>query len=117
MARPLSTALVGSLMLVLGLAPGLVACASYRGARLYAAGNTSLDHGEVDQAVAQLEQAAALVPHASEIQNDLGVAYLAAGRSADARRAFERAVDLDCDNKSATANLRALRRGGASPTP
>ena len=55
--------------------------------------------------MADLERAAALAPHASEIQNHLGLAYAASGREGDALRAFRRAVDLDCDNRQALHNL------------
>ena len=53
-------------------------------------------------------------PDASEIQNHLGLAYVEAGREADALRAFQRAVALDCDNQAARQNLRAAEaRAGA----
>ena len=52
-------------------------------------------------------------PQASEIHNHLGIAYLGVGRTEDARRSFERAVALDCDNRAAQSNLRAL--AGRSP--
>ena len=39
----------------------------------------------------------ALVPHLSEIQNDLGVAYTEAERDAEALAAFQRGVELDCE--------------------
>jgi Flp pilus assembly protein TadD len=67
--------------------------------------------------VADLERAAALVPAASEVQNHLGLAYAAAGRDADARAAFERAVELDCENAAAGQNLRAARRRAAGAQP
>jgi Flp pilus assembly protein TadD len=82
-------------------------CASYRGARLYESGTRALDRGDAAAAVADLEQAARLVPDASEVQNHLGLAYAAAGRSGDALLAFRRAVALDCDNQAAQHNLRA----------
>ncbi|MDX1648387.1 MAG: tetratricopeptide repeat protein [Myxococcota bacterium] len=96
-------------LLVLGLAALVLAagCSSLRGGRLYVSGSEALERGETARAIAELEEAAALVPHASEIQNHLGLAYAAAGRDADALRAFRRAVDLDCDNDAAQANLRA----------
>ena len=83
----------------------VVGCASYRGARLYQSGSAALERGEVERAVADLERSAALVPHASEVQNHLGLAYGAAGRDEDALRAFRRAVELDCDNQQAVHNL------------
>ena len=82
-------------------------CAGLQGARLYASGSEALERGDTPRAVADLERAAALVPHASEVQNHLGVAYAGAGRHDDALRAFRRAVALDCDNTAARRNLRA----------
>ncbi len=91
-------------------------CASIEGGRLYTSGTDALERGDVESAVDALEHAADLVPQASEIQNHLGLAYQAAGRSVDARTAFERAVDLDCDNAAARHNLAAIEgwAGGAS---
>ncbi len=81
-----------------------------RGARHFAAGNDALAESDTTRAVQELERAAVLVPHASEIQNHLGIAYLAEGRSQLAETAFERAVELDCENVAAEANLQRLRR-------
>ncbi len=95
---------------------------AFRGARHYAIGSEALVRGETRRAVDELEQAARLVPHASEIQNHLGLAFEAEERPAAARRAFERAIELDCENEAAHANLarlmRASRESGAeSETP
>jgi Flp pilus assembly protein TadD len=106
--RPLALAL--ALLLSAALALG---CATWRGARLYASGSEALERGETARAVADLEQAAQLVPHASEVQNHLGLAYAAAGRPDDARHAFERAVELDCDNEAAARNLHRAQAGAA----
>ena len=95
-------------LLLLALA-ALAGCASFEGARLYRSGTQALDAGDAPRAVADLERAAALVPHGSEIQNHLGLAYDAAGRPAAARSAYQRAVDLDCDNLAARRNLEAAR--------
>lgn len=114
MRRRIETAAAVALVAVL-LAAAL-GCATYRGARLYQQGSAALERGEVDRAVAHLERAATLVPHASEVQNHLGLAYYAAGRDEDALRAFRRAVELDCDNEQAAHNLartEALLVGGA----
>jgi Flp pilus assembly protein TadD len=98
---------------LLGL--GATGCASVEGARLYGRGSEALARGDAAAAVADLERAAALVPHASEIQNHLGLAYGQAGREADALAAFRRAVALDCDNEAAQRNLRAAEaRTGAA---
>jgi Flp pilus assembly protein TadD len=86
-------------------------CASYRGARLYHAGTLSLEKGDTRLAISQLEEAASLVPQASEIENHLGLAYLEDGRRPDALRAFERAVELDCSNAAARENLAATSAG------
>lgn len=82
-----------------------------RAARYYAAGTRALDRGDVRGAIEALEQAARFVPDASEIQNHLGLAYWSGGRSDDALRALERAVELDCGNEAARANLARLRAG------
>lgn len=99
-------------VLVLGLASvGLAACASFDGARHYRNGSDALERGEVGQAITELEQAAVLLPEASEVRNHLGIAYLEAGRSDEALREFEEAVSLDCTNDAAVHNLRAMQSG------
>lgn len=105
--RPLCAAL---LALLLG-----TGCAAYRGAQLYRSGSRALERGEAETAIADLERAAQLVPHASEVQNHLGLAYDLAGRHADARAAYARAVELDCDNAAASRNLAAARQREAAP--
>ena len=70
-----------ALGLVLVAAPG---CASFAGARLYRSGSQALERGDAEQAIADLERAAELVPHASEVQNHLGLAYAAAANVAPA---------------------------------
>lgn len=100
-----------SLFLLAPLLPGLAGCASYRGARLYHEGTQSLERGDASLAISQLEEAASLVPQASEIQNHLGLAYLEGGDEKKAERAFGRAVELDCDNAAARENLMALTAG------
>lgn len=89
---------------------GLAGCATFQAGRLYTRGSDALARGENERAITDLERAAALAPHASEIQNHLGLAYQAAGRHEEARTAFERAVDLDCNNHAASSNLAASRR-------
>src|SRR5204862_1748691 len=76
----------------------LLSCSAIEGARLYREGTQALERGDADSAVRSLERAAERVPQASEVQNHLGLAYLASGRRDDAVRAFERAVALDCNN-------------------
>ncbi len=91
-------------------------CASLEGARLVRSGNQALDRGDVATAIVRFEEAVTRVPEAAPAHNNLGVAYLAAGRTADAERAFERAVALDCSHEPAQRNLRALR-GAPSSSP
>jgi Flp pilus assembly protein TadD len=91
-----------ALALVLVSAPG---CASFAGARLYQSGSQALERGDSEQAIADLERAAELVPQASEVRNHLGLAYASAGRQREAATAFRRAVELDCDNAAARRNL------------
>jgi len=100
-------------LLLLPLLGGLSACATFEGARLYGSGSRALERGDAAGAIRDLERAAALVPHASEVQNHLGLAYLSAGRPGDARAAFERALALDCENGAARTNLRAAVAAGA----
>ena len=85
-------------------------CANFRAAKLYQSGTRALDQGEVASAIQDLEAAEQLAPGASEIQNHLGLAYREAGRSGDALKAFERAVELDCENEAAQRNLEQARR-------
>ena len=99
---------------ILLAALSLAGCASFRGARLYDSGTSALERGDSARAVADLEQAALLVPQASEVHNHLGLAYLQAERPDDALAAFRHAVALDCDNQAAQHNLRAAEaRAGA----
>ncbi len=103
--------LVGILVLA-GVAMGCESSAmrAFRGARHYAAGTEALTRSDPVLAISELEQAASLVPHASEIQNHLGLAYWADGRPQEARSAFETAVKLDCENVAARTNLERLLR-------
>lgn len=84
---------------------GLSSCAGFQAAQLYGSGTEALDRGEAELAIRDLERAAELAPEASEVQNHLGLAYDAAGRQGEARAAYQRAVDLDCENQAAQANL------------
>lgn len=100
-------ALLGLLILFLLAAPGCQsdAAIAFRGARHYSAGNHALERGDAALAIEELRQAAALLPAASEVQNHLGLAHLARGDEGLAREAFERAIELDCDNQAARINL------------
>jgi len=103
--------------LVVALVLALSGCTSFQGARLYRSGTLALDRGDTETAIADLERAADLVPAASEVQNHLGLAYAAAGRDAEARAAFERAIELDCENTAASHNLRVAERRAAEEAP
>lgn len=81
------------------------AAIAFRGARHYSAGNHALERGDAGLAIEELRRAATLLPAASEVQNHLGLAYLAQGDEGLAREAFERAIELDCDNQAARINL------------
>ena len=107
--------IVGSMLVTNGCqSPPLDAM---RGAQFYASGTQSLRAGNSAIAIRDLLRAAELVPHASEIQNHLGLAYWAEGDQEQARLAFDRAIELDCGNTAALENRIALeeednRHGG-----
>jgi lipoprotein NlpI len=109
------------LIVTLGVAAAaLLGCQSFQAARHYDRGSAALEHGDVQQAISELEQARRLEPGRSEIENHLGLAYTAAGRPDAALAAFDRAVELDCTNDAAQQNLAAARAGqggadGAGP--
>ncbi len=113
--------LVVGLGLALTLVLGPIACQSgpvraFQGARYYAAGSDALERGDSDRAILELRRAAERVPHASEIQNHLGLAYLSKGEIEQARAAFEIALELDCDNRAAQMNLaRSVDRSRVIP--
>ena len=111
-----AAALLATLLLAL-LPAGLGACATIEGARFYGRGTEALERGDARGAITNLERAADLVPHGSEIHNHLGIAYAAEGRDGDALRAFRRAVALDCDNAAAQRNLRAAEAQLAAGAP
>jgi len=92
-------------------------CATWHASRLYQRGTASLDAGRPAQAIVDLEAAADLVPFASEVQNHLGLAYVAAGRDGAGLHAFQRAVALDCRNSAAQANLAAARAHAHASAP
>jgi tetratricopeptide (TPR) repeat protein len=98
---------------VIGVAFVGLGCSSLEAARLYQTGTLALDAGNSSRAVTDLEQAAALLPEASEVQNHLGLAYHAAGRFGDAELVFQRAVALDCENAAAAENLRITQARSA----
>ena len=103
--------------LALGLALLLSGCASFGATRAFQHGTDALERGEPDRAVAELERAAALAPDSSAVQNHLGIAYETANRPEEARRAYERAVTLSCENEAARHNLRAIESRAPAPDP
>ena len=106
-----------SLGLALALGLLIAGCASLGATRAFHNGTEALERGEAERAVAELERAAALVPDSSAVQNHLGIAYEASDRPEDARRAYERAVELSCENEAAQSNLRAIRARALDPDP
>lgn len=58
-------------------------------------------------------------PNKARVHNNLGHAYLLAGRDEEARQEFESALQLDPQQPEALANLRKLenKKAGASPRP
>lgn len=100
---------------VLAVGVLLVGCSPIEGARLFRDGTRALERGDSESAVRSLEAAAERTPEVSEVQNHLGIAYLSAGRRDDALRAFERAVELDCDNVAARRNLALVRGDPRAP--
>jgi Flp pilus assembly protein TadD len=59
-------------------------------------------------AVALWEDTLAKSPHKARVANNLGFAYQQAGRLAEARLAYEQAIELDPDYWRARINLEAL---------
>jgi tetratricopeptide (TPR) repeat protein len=97
------------LLAIVVLATVFLGCSSWRAARLYQSGSLALDEGRVEEALDDLERAVVLAPQASAIQNHLGLARVAADEPRAAAAAFQRAVDLDCDNAAAAENLARAR--------
>lgn len=117
------SALVSAFGLVVLAAAGCqsTSARAFVGARHYAAGTRALREGHTGPAIEELEQAARLVPQASEIQNHLGLAYWSEGRLERAEQAFQQALVLDCDNEPARLNLallhRQARKRSSGPVP
>lgn len=99
---------VALLILIGGCADLAQTQRAWTGSRLYSAGTRSLEAGDAAGAVVSLSRAADLVPHASEIQNHLGLAYWALGDWTEAVNAFDRALELDCENAAARSNRDGL---------
>ena len=90
---------------------------AWQGAQHFAAGDAALEREDPQAAIRELTLAATLVPHASEIQNHLGLAYWKAGDQVAAVRAFEAALAIDCDNQPARVNLEHLLEVSARVPP
>ncbi len=77
-----------------------------------------LPAASVEQAVVHLERAVALAPQTSPHHLELGFAYLAADRVADARKAFDRGLALPSVGKhDEAAKTRAREALAALPVP
>lgn len=98
------------LALLLAALLTLAGCAASRGASLYRAGTRAISQGDTDRAIANLEEANALLPDRSEILNHLAIAYGSAGRTEEALALFERAAELDCRNAAAASNLAVAKQ-------
>ena len=91
---------------------------AWQGAQHFSAGDAALEREDPQEAIRELTLAATLVPHATEIQNHLGLAYWKAGDELAAVRAFEAALEIDCDNQPARVNLdRLLEVSALVPPP
>ena len=112
----MKTSILSTVMALL-LTASLVGCASLRAARLYQQGTLALNAGDSARAISQLREASRLEPNATEIQNHLGLAYSIAGQHESALVAFERAIELDCENAAAAKNLAAARAADEDRKP
>lgn len=113
-------AVSGALAIALVIALATMGCEStpiraFHGARHYAAGTDALVRQDGTLAIVELERAADFVPLASEIQNHLGLAYWSDGRTQAAKIAFEKAIELDCDNRAAQLNFARLASSNGYP--
>lgn len=64
--------------------------------------------GKLDQAVAELEQAAQANPQQPAFHNELGITYRQLGQFGKAREAYEKAIALDSSHAAAQLNLGIL---------
>jgi hypothetical protein len=69
--------------------------------------------------IALWEDTAIKSPHKARVHNNLGHAYLLAGRDEEARRSFNSALRIDPQQAEALANLQTLanKKAGAMPRP
>jgi tetratricopeptide (TPR) repeat protein len=72
-------------------------------------GVIQFEEGEVDAALASLLKAESAEPRLPELHLRIGQAYLRLRRTADAERAFSRALDIDGDSPEAHVGLAIVR--------
>jgi len=94
---PFSLALVAMLLLNAGCTPS--------GPKALLQGEDLIRKGKYEAAIDKLETAVDLLPNEARAWNFLGVAHHRAGQFADARLAYERALQLDRDLSVARFNL------------
>ncbi len=75
---------------------------------LYLSGNALLGKGDVNEAIAKLEQSRQLDPQHAPTWVSLGVAYQSKGQTTVAMQQFERALKLEPDNLMALNNLASM---------
>lgn len=79
---------------------------------LRARGVERMQSGKTDQGIADLLRAVQLRPDDGAFHNDLGVAFLVAGRKAEAAEAFEAALRIQPDLVEARENLQRIKATG-----
>ncbi|HWT86167.1 MAG TPA: tetratricopeptide repeat protein, partial [Myxococcales bacterium] len=89
----------------------LVAAAEPPGTQLFADANAAYLSGDVSRAVASWEALVSEGVAATELETNLGAAYLRQGKRGLAALHFERALFLDPGDDDARADLIELRRG------
>lgn len=88
--------------------PGVSLHDYLRGEELFARAYAALSEGRADDAARGFETVLALVPRHYPSWGNLGASYLALGRRVEARRCFERALELNPDYAIAQQNLQLL---------
>ncbi|HXQ27524.1 MAG TPA: rhomboid family intramembrane serine protease [Candidatus Acidoferrales bacterium] len=77
-------------------------------------GQALLEQQNPGEAVLPLERAAALDPNDVEVEHDLALAYLGAGRPADAEQQIGKAFDAEKDSRAVALYIRGVAEGEAS---
>ena len=75
-------------------------------------GRTYTEEGDYTQALKELLIAARQLPAEAPVYSSLGSCYAALGRMADARKSWEKALELDPHAKEPRRNLARMRSGG-----